>query len=143
MCGLILSKSMEMIMRIMDSKERSNAINSIERYELFEEALSHCGKFLLNLADEDIEYHIFEEFDGDCTSFLNKYNLNLLRQSGKITIEIVDMALELSSKFRALEGTELWNMRSIRKDEKWLEIMELSDRIKSELTQFMRGDRQV
>ena len=53
------------------------------------------------------------------------------------------MALELSSKFRALEDTELWNMRSIRKDEKWLEIMELSDRIKSELTQFTWGDRQV
>lgn len=114
-----------------------------EKFDFFKEAFSHCGTFLLDLSDEDIEYHIFEEFDGDCTSFLNKYNLNLLRQSGKITMEIVDMALELSSKFRALEGTELWNMRSIRKDEKWLEIMELSDRIKSELTQFTWGDRQV
>ena len=57
-CGLILSKSMEMIMRIMNGKERSNAINSIERYELFEEALSHCGTFLLDLSDEDIEYHV-------------------------------------------------------------------------------------
>ena len=94
----------------MNGKQRRNEINSTERYELFKEALSHCGKFLLNLADEDIEYHILEEFDGDCTSFLNKYNLNLLRQSGKITMEIVDMALELASKFRALEGTELWNM---------------------------------
>lgn len=130
-------------MRIMDSKERSNAINSTERYELFKEALSHCGKFLLNLADEDIEYHIFEEFEGDCISFLNEKNLNRLLQTGKIPLEIVNMALELSSKFRALEGTELWNMRSIRKDEKWLEIMELSDRIKSELTQFTWGDRQV
>jgi hypothetical protein len=127
----------------MNDKKRRNEINSTERYELFKEALSHCGKFILNLADEDIEYHIFEEFDGDCTSFLNEYNLNLLRQSGKITMEIVDMALELASKFRALEGTELWNMRSIRKDEKWLEIMELSDRIKSELTQFTWGDRQI
>ena len=88
-CGLILSKSMEMIMRIMDSKERSNAINSTERYELFEEALSHCGKFLLNLADEDIEYHIFEEFEGDCISFLNEKNLNRLLQTGKIPLEIV------------------------------------------------------
>ena len=133
MCGLILSKSMEMIMRIMDSKERSNAINSIERYELFEEALSHCGKFILNLADEDIEYHIFEEFDGDCTSFLNKYNLNLLRQSGKITMEIVDMALELSSKFRVLENTKLWNVQSVKSSKEWLEVLELSDYIKKEL----------
>ena len=120
-------------MRIMDSKERSNAINSIERYELFEEALSHCGKFILNLADEDIEYHIFEEFDGDCTSFLNKYNLNLLRQSGKITMEIVDMALELSSKFRVLENTKLWNVQSVKSSKEWLEVLELSDYIKKEL----------
>ena len=120
-------------MRIMDSKERSNAINSIERYELFEEALSHCGKFILSLADEDIEYHIFEEFDGDCTSFLNKYNLNLLRQSGKITMEIVDMALELSSKFRAFENTKLWNVQSVKSSEEWLEVLELSDYIKKEL----------
>ncbi len=132
-CGLILSKSMEMIMRIMNSNERSNAINSIERYELFEEALSHCGKFILNLADEDIEYHIFEEFDGDCTSFLNKYNLNLLRQSGKITMEIVDMALELSSKFRVLENTKLWNVQSVKSSKEWLEVLELSDYIKKEL----------
>ena len=136
-CGLILSKSMEMIMRIMDSKERSNAINSIERYELFEEALSHCGKFILNLADEDIEYHIFEEFDGDCTSFLNKYNLNLLRQSGKITMEIVDMALELSSKFRVLENTKLWNVQSVKSSKEWLEVLELSDYIKKELKVYV------
>ena len=84
-------------MRIMNENKRRNEINSIERYELFEEALSHCGKFLLNLADEDIAYHIFEEFDGDCTSFLNEKNLERLRLSSKITLEIVDMALELSS----------------------------------------------
>ena len=124
-------------MRIMNENKRRNEINSIERYELFEEALSHCGKFLLNLADEDIAYHIFEEFDGDCTSFLNEKNLERLRLSSKMTLEIVDMALELSSKFRALEGTELWNVSSIRKDAKWLEIMELSDRIKVELTQMV------
>ena len=126
-------------MRITNSKERRNEINSTERYELFKEALSHCGKFLLNLADEDIEYHIFEEFDGDCTSFLNKYNLNLLRQSGKITMEIVDMALELASKFRALEGTELWNMRSIRKDEKWLEIIDSLEYLDKEHKTLFKG----
>ena len=132
-CGLILSKSMEMIMRIMDIKERSNAINSIERYELFEEALSHCGKFILDLADEDIEYHIFEEFDGDCISFLNEKNLNRLLQMEKIPLEIVNMALELSSKFRAFENTKLWNVQSVKSSEEWLEVLELSDYIKKEL----------
>ena len=124
---------MEMIMRIMDIKERSNAINSIERYELFEEALSHCGKFILDLADEDIEYHIFEEFDGDCISFLNEKNLNRLLQMEKIPLEIVNMALELSSKFRAFENTKLWNVQSVKSSEEWLEVLELSDYIKKEL----------
>ncbi len=130
---MILLKSMEMIMRIKGSKERSNAINSIERYELFEETLSHCGKFILNLAEEDIEYHIFEEFDGDCISFLNEKNLNRLLQTGKIPLEIVNMALELSSKFRAFENTKLWNVQSVKSSEEWLEVLELSDYIKKEL----------
>lgn len=118
-------------------EKRRNEINGTERYELFKEALNHCGKFLLDLSDEDIAYHIFEEFDGDCTSFLNEKNLERLRLSNKITIEIVDMALELSSKFRALENTELWNVSSIRGNERWFEILELSDRIKVELTQMV------
>lgn len=118
-------------------EKRRNEINGTERYELFKEAMNHCGKFLLDLSDEDIAYHIFEEFDGDCTSFLNEKNLERLRLSNKITIEIVDMALELSSKFRALENTELWNVSSIRGNERWFEILELSDRIKVELTQMV------
>ena len=114
-------------------KKRRTETNSTERYELFKEALSHCGKFLLNLADEDIEYHIFEEFDGDCTSFLNEKNLNRLLQTGKIPLEIVDMAHELSDKFRAFENTKLWNVQSVKSSEEWLEVLELSDRIKREL----------
>lgn len=122
-------------------EKRRNEINGTERYELFKEALNHCGKFLLDLSDEDIAYHIFEEFDGDCTSFLNEKNLERLRLSNKITIEIVDMALELSSKFRSLENTKLWNVHSVRGNERWREIMELSDQIKTELTQLVDRTR--
>ena len=122
-------------------KKRRTETNSTERYELFKEALSHCGKFLLNLADEDIEYHVFEEFDSDCTSFLNEYNLNLLRQTGKMSLDVVNMALELSSKFRSLENTKLWNVHSVRGNERWREIMELSDQIKTELTQLVDRTR--
>ena len=117
--------------------KRRNEINGTERYELFKEALNHCGKFLLDLSDEDIAYHIFEEFDGDCTSFLNEKNLEHLRLSSKITLEIENMALELSSKFRALENTELWKVSSMRENERWFEILELSDCIKAELTQMV------
>ena len=112
-------------------------ITTQERYGLFKQTLEHCGLFLLNLSDEDIAYHIFEEFDGDCISFLDEKNLDRLKLSGKITSEIVDMALELASKFRSLENTELWNVCSVRETERWRAIMELSDRIKTELTQLV------
>ena len=103
-------------------------------YELFKGTLDHCGKFLLGLSDEDVGYYIFEEFDSDCVSFLHENTLNPLRLSGVITQEIVDMALELSRKFRAPEGTEHWNVQAVRNSEKWLEVLELSDRIKEKLT---------
>ncbi len=89
---------------------------------------------MLGLSYEDVGYHIFEEFDGDCVSFLHENTLNPLRLSGAIAQEIVDMALELASKFRALEGTELWNVHAVSNSEKWLEVLELSDRIKEKLT---------
>jgi len=107
--------------------------NNIDIFDFFKDTLNNCGAFLLDMSDEEIGYLLFEEFDGDCVSFLNERNLNLLRQTGKITIEIVDMALELVSKFRALEHTEFWNVRSVRNNQKWHEILELSDHIKSEL----------
>ena len=110
--------------------------NEIQRmYEFFKDTLDHCGRFLLDLSDEDIEYYIFEEFDCDAVSFLHEKNLNLIRLSGRITQEIVDMSLELSRKFRSLEGTELWNVRAVRDSEKWLKVLELSDRIKLKLTE--------
>ena len=102
-------------------------------YEFFCETWNHCGGFLLECPDEDIEYSIFEEFDSDSISFLHVNTLIPLRLSGKITKGTFDMSVELSSKFRALEGTELWNVQAVRNSEKWLEVLELSDRIKDTL----------
>ena len=102
-------------------------------YEFFEEALSHCGLFLLDLSDEDIGWHLFEEFDGDCCSFLDQNTLASLRASGKITTDIANAALLLSQKFRALEHTELWNIASVRTNTRWGEILALSDAIKKDL----------
>lgn len=114
--------------------KRKNYINNKERYNLFRQSLDHCGIFLLDLANADIEYHLFEEFDGDCISFLNKDFLNRIVTSGKISQEIADMTGELSGKFRSLENTDLWNAQAVRESAEWREILELSDRIKVELT---------
>ena len=106
----------------------------MDKYELFKVALTHCGTFLLNLPNEDIGYHLFQEFDGDCISFLNEDYLTQLLYSGKIMPQIVDMSLALSKKLRTLENTELWNIQSVRENQKWLEILELSDKIQAMLT---------
>ena len=105
----------------------------MDRYELFKDALNHCGMYLPDLPDEEIGYHLFEEFDGDCISFLNEDLLDQLLKSGKITQEIVYMSLELSRKLRALKNTNVWNIQSVRNSEKWLEILKLLDLIKAKL----------
>ncbi len=106
----------------------------MDSYELFKNALDHCGSFLLDLSNEDLGYHLFEEFDGDSISFLNENFLTQLLSSGRISREIVDMSLELSKKFRALENTELWNVKSVKENQKWFEILALSDQIQAMLT---------
>jgi len=116
-------------------------INRTERYDLFRAALDHCGTFLLELPDDDIGYHIFEEFDGDCISFLNEKNMELICESRRITRDIANMVLELSGKFRALEDTELWNVSSVRQNESWLEILKLADSVKKELMQTVDRTR--
>ena len=99
-------------------------------YEYFKDTLSHCGLFLLGLPDEDIAWHLFEEFDTDSISFLHENTLNQLYETGKITADAVDMALALAHKFRKLEGTALWNIPCVRTDPLWMEIFILSDSIK-------------
>ena len=106
----------------------------MDKYELFKDALTHCGTFLLDLPEEEIGYHLFEEFDGDSISFLNENFLTQLLSAGKITPQIVVMSLELSRKFRALENTELWNVKSVKNNPNWLEILHLADQIKAMLT---------
>lgn len=106
----------------------------MDNYDWFKEALNHCGSFLLDLSDEDIGYHLFEEFDSCSVSFLNENFLTQILSSGRITREILDMSLELSRKFRTLENTELWNVMSVKENQKWFEILALSDQIKAKLT---------
>ena len=102
-------------------------------YEYFSDALDHCGLFLLMLDDKDIEWHLFEEFDGDCVSFLGENTLKLLCAAGKIAAETADAALLLARKYRVLEETALWNAAAVRTSDRWREILMLSDEIKKTL----------
>jgi hypothetical protein len=110
-------------------------MSPIQRLVLLEDALSHIGTFLLSCGREDAEYHVFEEFDADCVSFLHESNLRILQESGLISREGYEMSLRLAQAFRAMEGTELWNPEAVSSSEKWRVVLELGDTVR-EIVKF-------
>lgn len=106
-------------------------IDKKEQYKLFVNTLNECGEFLLHKKPQDIEYLLFEEFDGDCVSFLSKELLQSLLDSNMINKEIFDKSLTLAEKFRSLEGSEIWNTSAVISAPEWRDIFTLSDKIKN------------
>lgn len=106
------------------------SVNQTELYALYKDTLSHVGTFLLTCEREEIEYHLFEEFDTDCTSFLHETNLRTLLDGGLISAEIYETSLRLAAEFRALEGSALWNPEAVTAAEAWRKVMELGDMLR-------------
>ena len=102
-------------------------------YEFFLQTLNHCGMYLLKSDIEDIEYSLFEEFDTDSISFLHSNSLNRLLDHQYISAEVYSMSQLLYEKFRKMENTNLWNAYCVKTSPEWLEILSLSDKIKSGL----------
>ena len=111
-------------------------INIKELYSYFCSAMSHCGTFLLNSNDDDIGYHIFEEFDADCISFLSDLALESLLSANYISQEIYNLASNLAYSFRALDDTYLWNIEAVRNNEAWLRILSIADEINNKLNKL-------
>lgn len=105
--------------------------NIKKSFDYFLGTLQEFGVHLLDCTDEDIEYYIFEEFDTDSISFLHENVLNLLLASQFIDKEVFSKSLNLATKFRKLEKSELWNVESVRKSREWRELLMLSDEIKN------------
>ena len=106
------------------------SVNQTELYALYKDTLSHVGAFLLTCDREEIEYHLFEEFDSDCASFLHETTLRALLEGGLISAEIYETSLRLAAEFRALEGTALWNPEAVTTAEAWRKVMELGDAVR-------------
>lgn len=99
-------------------------------YDFFQETLGHLGTFLLNARTEDIEWHVFEEFDGESITFLHENSLEPLLAAGYISEEVYYLCLLLRKKFRGLEETNLWNVESVRTATQWHGVMVLADEIR-------------
>ena len=106
------------------------SVNQTELYALYKDTLSHVGTFLLTCDRKEIEYHLFEEFDTDCTSFLHETTLRALLEGGLISAEIYETSLRLAAEFRGLEGTALWNPKAVVSAEAWRKVMELGDMLR-------------
>lgn len=109
------------------------AITVQEQYEWFIKALRDIGTHLLDLSDDLIGDYVFEEFDGDCTSFLSTAVLQPLYEKQFITREIYEKSLELARRFRALEHTSLWDVAAVKTAPEWREVLTLADEIKEML----------
>ena len=106
-----------------------------DRYSRFVHTLAKCGMFLLNAPDETIAYNIFEEFDIDVRCNLCDENLQLFLDEYWIDETIQRDSVRLRELFCAIqrEHPEIWDVQSVRNAPEWLEILQLSDSIKSML----------
>lgn len=104
-----------------------------DMYQRFVFTLRRCGKFLLNSTDTVIETYIFEDFDIGVRSDMCDQNLEIFIEEGWIDEDIKEKCLRLRKMFTdiQLKQSKLWNVQSVRISKTWLEILELSDEIKS------------
>ena len=104
-----------------------------DRYQRFVYTLNQCGKFLLNSTDEVIETCIFEDFDIGVRGDICDDNLEIFIEEGWIDEEIKEKCLQLRSLFLNIQAgqSQIWNIQSVRISKVWLEILELSDEIRS------------
>lgn len=106
-------------------------IDDVQLFKLFLRTLECCGIFLLNCGPRDIEYFLFEEFDGDSISFLHEASLSKLLDYGYISPKIYSKCQLLYKKYRQMEETSMWNVNSVKENPEWHAILSLSDEIKS------------
>ncbi|XCP84990.1 hypothetical protein ABXS75_18500 [Roseburia hominis] len=104
-----------------------------DRYQSFLFTLKQCGKFLVNATNEEIERHIFEEFDILARTYLSDELLEMFLEEGWIDDSILEKCKLLRDLFIDIQPhyPELWNVYSVRKERKWEKILNLADEIKA------------
>lgn len=96
--------------------------------DLFYDTLENCSSDLNKKDDDTVEYEVLENFDIGVHSFLHDDNLKKLLGNSLINNEIFHLASQLRYKVLAIPENK-WEIQSIRNDEEWKEIIELSDAI--------------
>lgn len=110
-----------------------NQITIEKLFQMYMSTFNHCGEFLLNLSDEKIGTYVFEEFDIEVITYLHHNTLNKLRDAELINEEEYDLSGMLRQKVMKLQGSCLWNVESVKTATEWLEIMKLSDKVRTSI----------
>ena len=102
-------------------------------FEFYLDTVNKCGDSIKKLSDDMIGYYIFEDFIIGITSYLEKCSLDKLIEDGIIDEEIYSNSVKLRSATLELEGTDSWNVISVKNSIEWDRILKLSDKIKQQL----------
>lgn len=118
----------EKLWKILEEKKE-------RQYENFVFALNQCGKFLLNASDDEIETHIFEDFNLWIRCSLKNETLELFMDEGWINESIQQKCVEMRKRYMDVVNgqPDTWTYQAVRESKLWREVMELSDEIKSML----------
>ena len=100
-----------------------------KKFDLYMDSLEKFGALLLTMSDEMIDYYVFEEADICVASFMSKENMQELLDEGIIDDNIYEKSLLLNEEFIGFRETELWNVNSVKKDNRWHQLLCLSDEI--------------
>ena len=98
-------------------------------YEDYLDTIGRCTSELRQQSDEEIEYQLYEQFDGGAWSFLHEDNLIKLRDAGYIDDEMMAMSKEVRRLWLALREKS-WTVAEIRTRKEWQELFELCDRLR-------------
>lgn len=109
-------------------------------FQIYISMFNHCGEFLLNFSDEKIGTYIFEEFDIEATTFLHENTLDKLKSAEFIDEAEYNCSKNLRQKFLKLQGTDLWNVESVKTTLEWREIMRLADEIRTSINDKWSDD---
>lgn len=108
-------------------------LSVIKLMNCYLDSLKDCGMYLLSVDESEIEYRIFEEFDIGATTFLHNINLTKLKESGLINDLIMSKSAELRMKFLSLQNGDKWDVKSVKSEFEWQEVLLLADEIKEML----------
>lgn len=120
-----------------------------QSFDFYLTSLERCGLHMLKLANDEIEYQIFEEFTTEYPASLSEYTLNVLIENGIIDANIAILSKSLQDKLLELNGSSLWNTKSLKVALEWKGILQLSDEIKELIHQkwsdeeldYLRGNK--